>query len=49
MTATVIDASVVVKWLVREEGTKQALTLRRHALSAPDLLVADGPPCVTSR
>lgn len=41
MTATVIDASVVVKWLVREEGTKQALTLRRHALSAPDLLVAE--------
>lgn len=41
MTGYVIDASVIVKWLVREEGTEQALTLRGHALSAPDLLVAE--------
>jgi len=41
VTAYVIDASVIVKWLVQEEGTEQALTLRGHALSAPDLLVAE--------
>jgi predicted nucleic acid-binding protein len=41
VTGYVIDASVIVKWLVREEGTEQALTLRGHALSAPDLLVAE--------
>jgi predicted nucleic acid-binding protein len=38
----VIDASVAVKWVVEEQGTAQALMLRRHArLIAPELLVAE--------
>jgi predicted nucleic acid-binding protein len=38
----VIDASVAIKWVVEEEGTPQALTLRRKAkLLAPELLVAE--------
>jgi predicted nucleic acid-binding protein len=38
----VIDASVAVKWLIEEDGTPQALTLRRRAkLIAPDLLAAE--------
>lgn len=37
----VIDASVAVKWVVPEAGTAQALALRRHALYAPDLLIAE--------
>ncbi len=36
-----IDASVVVKWVIDEAGTRQALKLRRHVVSAPDLLVAE--------
>ncbi|HLJ05077.1 MAG TPA: type II toxin-antitoxin system VapC family toxin [Acetobacteraceae bacterium] len=41
MSEYVIDASVVVKWVIDEPGTSQALKLRRHVVSAPDLLVAD--------
>ncbi len=42
MNAFVIDASVVIKWVVEEEGTAEALALRRQArLIAPDLLVAE--------
>ncbi len=42
MITLVIDASVAVKWVVDEEGTPDALSLRRKAkLIAPDLLVAE--------
>ena len=41
MSALVVDASVAVKWVIEEVGTKEALALRRHTLSAPDLLVAE--------
>jgi predicted nucleic acid-binding protein len=37
----VIDASVAIKWVVEESGTKEALGLRRHRIVAPDLLVAE--------
>lgn len=37
----VIDASVAIKWVVQENGTEEALVLRRHQLLAPDLLVAE--------
>jgi predicted nucleic acid-binding protein len=38
----VIDASIVVKWVVQEDGTPQALVLRQKAkLIAPELLVAE--------
>jgi predicted nucleic acid-binding protein len=38
----VIDASIAIKWVIEEEGTSQALTLRRKAkLLAPELLVAE--------
>jgi predicted nucleic acid-binding protein len=38
----VIDASIAVKWVVEEEGTEQALMLRKRAkLIAPELLVAE--------
>lgn len=42
MSTLVIDASVAIKWVVEEEGTAEALALRRQArLIAPDLLVAE--------
>ncbi|HTC12012.1 MAG TPA: type II toxin-antitoxin system VapC family toxin [Acetobacteraceae bacterium] len=42
MNTRVIDASIAVKWVVEEEGTLQALALRRQArLIAPELLVAE--------
>lgn len=38
----VIDASIAVKWVVEEEGTPQALAIRRQAkLIAPELLIAE--------
>jgi len=38
----VIDASIAIKWVIEEEGTPQALALRRKArLLAPELLVAE--------
>jgi predicted nucleic acid-binding protein len=38
----VIDASIAIKWVVEEDGTADALTLRRRAkLIAPDLLAAE--------
>ncbi len=38
----VVDASIAVKWVVEEDGTPQALILRRQAkLIAPDLLIAE--------
>jgi predicted nucleic acid-binding protein len=42
MNALVIDASIAVKWVVEEDGTSEALKLRRLArLLAPDLLVVE--------
>jgi predicted nucleic acid-binding protein len=38
----VVDASIVVKWVVEEDSTPEALVLRQKArLIAPDLLVAE--------
>jgi predicted nucleic acid-binding protein len=41
VSAFVVDASVVIKWFIDESGTTEALSLRRHRLLAPDLLVAE--------
>jgi predicted nucleic acid-binding protein len=41
MTRLVVDASIAAKWVVQESGTSEALALRKHALLAPDLLVAE--------
>src|SRR5712672_2275325 len=42
MNTLVIDASIAVKWVVEEEGTEEALILRRRAkLVAPELLTAE--------
>ena len=42
MNTFVIDASIAVKWVVDEDGTPEALTLRQRAkLIAPELLVAE--------
>ncbi len=42
MNTLVIDASIAVKWVVEEDGTPQALALRKRAkLIAPELLVAE--------
>jgi predicted nucleic acid-binding protein len=42
VTTLVIDASIAIKWVVHEPGTKEALALRQNsALVAPDLLVAE--------
>jgi predicted nucleic acid-binding protein len=48
LSSFVIDASVVIKWVVDEPGTAQALLLRRHRLLAPDLLIAECA-CVLSK
>jgi predicted nucleic acid-binding protein len=37
----VVDASVAIKWVIEEPGTKSALALRQHRLLAPDLLIAE--------
>ena len=38
----VIDASIAVKWVVEEDGTREALMLRQKAkLIAPELLIAE--------
>ena len=41
MSGAVIDASVAIKWVIDEEGTDQALALRRQKLYAPDLIIAE--------
>jgi predicted nucleic acid-binding protein len=41
MTDLVIDASVAIKWVIDEHGTREALALRSHRLFAPDLWVAE--------
>ncbi len=41
MTAFVIDASVAVKWVVQEPGTREALALGPAKLAAPDLIIPE--------
>ena len=42
MTTFVIDASIAVKWVVEEDGTPDALALRKRGrLIAPELLVPE--------
>ena len=42
MKTLVIDASVAIKWVIEEGGTREALALRKgHRLIAPDLLAAE--------
>ncbi|MFD2233357.1 type II toxin-antitoxin system VapC family toxin [Phaeospirillum tilakii] len=41
MSGLVIDASIAVKWVVDEDGTQEALSVRKHALVAPDLLIPE--------
>jgi predicted nucleic acid-binding protein len=41
VTDLVIDASVAIKWVIQEHGTPEALSLRRHRLFAPELLVPE--------
>lgn len=42
MRTLVVDASIAIKWVVEEEGTSNALAIRRQAkLLAPELLVAE--------
>ena len=42
MSDFVIDASVILKWIVPESDSREALSLRRgFALSAPDLVMAE--------
>jgi predicted nucleic acid-binding protein len=41
----VVDASVVIKWLVREEGSEQAARLMTRPVAAPELLI---PECVNA-
>jgi predicted nucleic acid-binding protein len=36
-----IDASVAIKWVIDEDGTRKALALRSYLLAAPDLLTAE--------
>jgi predicted nucleic acid-binding protein len=33
VSALVIDASIAIKWVIEEEGTKKALTQRNQALA----------------
>jgi predicted nucleic acid-binding protein len=42
VSTLVVDASIAVKWVIEEQGTPQALMLRKSArLIAPELLVAE--------
>jgi predicted nucleic acid-binding protein len=42
VSTLVVDASIAIKWVVEEDGTEEALTLRGRArLIAPELLVAE--------
>lgn len=42
MDSLIVDASIAVKWVVEENGTKAALLLRRHfRLVAPELIAAE--------
>jgi predicted nucleic acid-binding protein len=37
----IVDSSVALKWFVAEQGSNDALALRRCELLAPDLLIAE--------
>jgi predicted nucleic acid-binding protein len=42
VTAFVVDASIAIKWVIEEDGTPAALSLRNQAkLIAPELLIAE--------
>lgn len=41
MNVLCIDASVAIKWVIDEAGTREALALRNNALIAPDLLISE--------
>jgi len=42
LKSVVIDASVAIKWVIEEDGTRDALAvLKGAALKAPDLLLAE--------
>ncbi|WP_037080949.1 type II toxin-antitoxin system VapC family toxin [Neorhizobium vignae] len=42
MTTFVVDASVVIKWVVQEEGTPEALSLlQANTLVAPELILTE--------
>jgi predicted nucleic acid-binding protein len=42
VSALCIDASIAIKWVIEEAGTKEALALRNNAkLIAPDLLISE--------
>ena len=41
MSRFIVDASVAIKWVVREPGTDAALRLLEHPLAAPDLLTVE--------
>lgn len=41
MSDLVIDASVAIKWVIEEDGTTEALALRRQRLTAPDLIIPE--------
>jgi len=41
LKALVIDASVAIKWVVEEPGSREALALLKACLSAPDLLIPE--------
>lgn len=41
MTQIVVDASVVIKWIVQEPGATEARALRTRQCFAPDLMVAE--------
>ncbi len=49
MKSLVVDASVVVKWVVEEEDTDIALSLFRFRLLAPDLLMLECSNVLWSR
>ena len=41
MSAAVVDASVAIKWVVDEPGSRQAAALLERPLLAPDLIYAE--------
>jgi predicted nucleic acid-binding protein len=41
VTRYVVDTTVVIKWLIQEDGTQAAILLRNHPLIAPELLLPE--------
>ena len=42
MKTLAVDASIVIKWMISEDGSAEALALRsKYRFAAPDLLVAE--------